>query len=795
MSLLIRQSYVISGQVQGVGFRPFVYRLAQRLNLTGFVRNTAAGVNLEVQGEPAGLVAFVMALRSELPPLARIADMHVADVPARPDEREFVIAGSEGASAAGVLVSPDVAMCSDCGRDIANSGDRRYNYPFTNCTNCGPRYTITRSLPYDRPATSLACFPLCPDCAAEYENPEDRRFHAQPTACPACGPEIGFYDAAGELLHEGEEAMRQAGQALARGKIVAVKGLGGFHLACDAGNSEAVLRLRERKNRPHKPLALMVPDLSTARAVVELNEAEAALLSGTEAPVLLCPKRSRFILSPYLAPDCPELGVMLPYTPLHQLLLNAFREIIPAPSVLVMTSGNPSGEPVCKGNREALEKLSGYADFFLLHNRDILARVDDSVLRVLPADETGGQPQIQFLRRARGFVPRPVKLRGLPEGGAPLLAVGAELKNTFCLCRGSEAFVSQHVGDLNCLENQVFFEEAKEHLSRLLDFAPEIAVHDLHPDYLSTRLALDSGLPCHGVQHHAAHIFGVAAEHGHTGRLLGLALDGAGLGDDGTVWGGELLLIDNRPDADLSDCGAKNNNNYCRLGHLSHMPLPGGDAAALAPWRMAQGLLSLVGVEDLLPEHCHWVKNETGQADAELLGQMLRQNANVGRTSSCGRLFDAVAGLLGFPAAMSFEGQAAAWLEQLQTLEERGAYACSVQMGTGRLETGRLLLDVPGLFVQVWEDARGGIPAGIIARRFHLGLAAGLAELAARAAQELNIQTVALSGGVLQNRTMAAALSGLLRARGLAPLMHKDVPCNDGGISLGQAAWARARGF
>ena len=790
MNNFIRQSYLISGQVQGVGFRPFVYRLAERLGLTGFVRNTAAGVNLEVQGEPAALVAFVMALRTELPPLAQIADMRVSDIPAQPEENQFVIADSEGAPATGVLVSPDVAMCGDCGRDIANSTDRRYNYPFTNCTNCGPRYTITRSLPYDRPFTSLACFPLCPDCAAEYEHPEDRRFHAQPTACPACGPQMEFYDATGNLLHQGEEAIRQAGAALARGKIVAVKGLGGFHLACDAGNSEAILRLRERKNRPHKPLALMVPDLSTARAIVDLSAAETALLTGPEAPVLLCPKRSRFILSQYLAPDCSELGIMLPYTPLHQLLLNEFRAIIPSPSVLVMTSGNPSGEPICKGNREALAKLAGYADFFLLHNRDILARVDDSVLRVLPAEEEGAAPQLQFLRRARGFVPRPIKLRGLPDQGAPLLAVGAELKNTFCLCRGSNAFVSQHVGDLTCLENQVFFEEAQEHLSRLLDFKPEMVIHDLHPDYLSTRLALDSGLPCHGVQHHAAHIFGVAAEHGFTGRLLGLALDGAGLGADQTTWGGELLLIDNRPGADLSDCGAENNNNYCRLGHLSPMPLPGGDAAALAPWRMAQGLLSLVGVHEPQAEYCHWVKSDAGQADAALLGQMLRQNANIAQTSSCGRLFDAVAGLLGFPASMTFEGQAAAWLEQLQTLEERGNYACAV-----RREQERLLLDVPDLFAQIWEDVRCGIPAGIIARRFHLGLAQGLADLAAHAARELNIQAVALSGGVMQNRTLATALPALLRERGLTALMHKDVPCNDGGISLGQAAWARARGL
>ncbi len=789
MNNFIRQSYLISGQVQGVGFRPFVYRLAERLGLTGFVRNTAAGVNLEVQGEPAALVAFVMALRTELPPLAQIADMRVSDIPAQPEESQFIIADSESAPATGVLVSPDVAMCGDCGRDIANSTDRRYNYPFANCTNCGPRYTITHSLPYDRPFTSLACFPLCPDCAKEYEHPEDRRFHAQPTACPACGPSLEFYDATGNLLYQSEEALRQAGAALARGKIVAVKGLGGFHLACDAGNSEAVLRLRERKNRPHKPLALMVPDLSTARAIVDLGEAETALLSGPEAPVVLCPKRSRFVLSPYLAPDCSELGIMLPYTPLHQLLLNEFRAIIPSPSVLVMTSGNPSGEPICKGNREALAKLAGYADFFLLHNRDILARVDDSVLRVLPAEEAGTAPQLQFLRRARGFVPRPIKLRGLPEQGAPLLAVGAELKNTFCLCRGGEAFVSQHVGDLTCLENQVFFEEAREHLSRLLDFKPELVIHDLHPDYLSTRLAQESGLPCHGVQHHAAHIFGVAAEHGFTGRLLGLALDGTGLGEDKTTWGGELLLIDNRPGADLSDCGAEN-NNYCRLGHLSLMPLPGGDAAALAPWRMAQGLLSLMGVHELLPEHCQWVKSEAGQAEADLLGQMLRQNANIGQTSSCGRLFDAVAGLLGFPASMTFEGQAAAWLEQLQTLEERGNYACSV-----RQEQERLLLDIPHLFAQIWVDVRCGIPAGIIARRFHLGLAQGLADLAAQAARGLNIQAVALSGGVMQNRTLATTLPALLRERGLTALMHKDVPCNDGGISLGQAAWARARGL
>ena len=781
-----------------MGFRPFVYRLAERLGLTGFVRNTTEGVNLEVQGEPARLVAFVMALRSELPPLAQIADMRVADIPARPEEQGFVIARSEDTPGRGVLVSPDVAMCAECRSDIANPGERRFNYPFTNCTNCGPRYTITRKLPYDRPQTSLACFPLCPECAAEYENPEDRRFHAQPTACPVCGPKISFHDAAGALLSEADNALRDAATALSRGKVVAIKGLGGFHLACDAGNSEAILRLRERKQRPHKPLALMVPDLSTARAITEVSAAEADLLTGPEAPVVLCPKRNRFILSPYLAPDSPELGLMLPYTPLHQLLMDAFRGIIPSPSVLVMTSGNPSGEPICLDNHEALDKLSGYADFFLLHNRDILARVDDSVLRVLPesdAPDTSDAPHtFQFLRRARGFVPRPIRLSGIAGQAAPLLAVGAELKNTFCLCRGNEAFVSQHVGDLNCLENQVFFEEAKEHLCRLLDLQPEIVVHDLHPDYLSTRLALDSGLPHYGVQHHAAHIFSVAAEHGVTGRILGLALDGAGLGADKSLWGGELLLIDNRPGgnlgANIKDSPGADDDNYCRLGRLSLMPLPGGDAAARAPWRMAQGLLGLVGVDTPPPEYCHWVKNEAGQKDADLLCQMLRQQVNVPQTSSCGRLFDAVAGLLGFPATMTFEGQAAAWLEQLQTLEERGHYACSV-----RTEGELLQLDVPELFAQIWEDVRYGIPSGIIARRFHLGLAQGLSALAAHAAEEHQINTVALSGGVLQNRTLAIALPQLLRKRGLIPLMHKEVPCNDGGISLGQAAWARANGL
>ena len=791
MSSLIRQSYTISGQVQGVGFRPFVYRLAERLGLTGFVRNTTEGVNLEVQGEPAALVSFVMALRSELPPLARISDMRVADIPTLPAEREFIIAHSQNAAAHGVLVSPDVAMCADCAKDIANSGERRYNYPFTNCTNCGPRYTITRKLPYDRPNTSLAGFPLCPACLKEYENPEDRRFHAQPTACPVCGPQVSFHDADGTLLSEAEAAVKEAGVALARGKIVAVKGLGGFHLACDAGNSEAVLRLRERKQRPHKPLALMVPDLSTARAIAQVSDVEAELMAGAEAPVVLCVKRSRFILNSYLAPDCPELGIMLPYTPLHQLLINAFREIIPSPSVLVMTSGNPSGEPICLDNKEALAKLAGYADFFLLHNRDILARVDDSVLRVVPGSGADALPgQVQFLRRARGFVPRPIRLNGSPGQGAPLLAVGAELKNTFCLCRGDEAFVSQHVGDLNCLENQVFFEEAKEHLCRLLDMQPEAVIHDLHPDYLSTRLALDSGLPHYSVQHHAAHIFGVAAEHGIAGRILGPALGGAGLGDDSTIWGGELLLIDNRPAASLADCPNAGGNNYCRLGHLALMPLPGGDAAARTPWRMAQGLLSQVGVDEPLPEYCHWIKDEAGRTDANLLCQMLRQDVNVGRTSSCGRLFDAVAGLLGFPATMSFEGQAAAWLEQLQTLEEQGRYACPTQV-----EGERRLLNIHELFAQVWEDVRCGIPAGIIARRFHLGLIQGLADMTAQAAQEWGINAVALSGGVLQNRTVALVLPELLRERGLTPLLHKEVPCNDGGISLGQAAWARAKGL
>lgn len=839
--VLARRKFTVSGQVQGVGFRPFVYRIAADHALTGTVSNTAAGVFIEVQGPPESVAAFGHDLAHKLPPLARVVSCTHQDIPVVRDEEGFRIVasgdGTEGGAGHEVLISADVATCDDCLADMNDPANRRHLYPFTNCTNCGPRYTITRFIPYDRDKTSMACFPLCPECAAEYENPLDRRFHAQPNACPVCGPRVWYVDGAplGPTPETHPDAARDAGrptgtpaiQALARaladGRIAAVKGLGGFHLACDAASDAAVGELRRRKHRPHKPLAIMVPDLATARRIVHVSPEEEALLAGRERPIVLCRALAGLAggragglaeglvgglagtadrvksdgvaeageapppISPLVSPDTPFVGVMLPYTPLHHVLLRLYGALLPEgrAAALVMTSGNAGGEPICLGNREALRRLPSIADVFLLHDRDILIRTDDSVTRINPAT---GQPQ--FLRRARGFTPRPVFLEG---DGPCVLAMGPELKNTLCVTRGDKAFVSQHIGDMHNLETLGFHREIAAHLPRILQVTPQAVARDLHPDYMTTAEAQQSGLPVLTLQHHFAHIHAVLAENRHDGPALGLALDGTGHGEDGTVWGGELLYVDNVA------------LDHQRLGRLARIPLPGGDAAIREPWRIAQGLLWRLGLRESGSDGGRpWPWLHRHAQAAAFLPRVLERGVNTPLTSSCGRLFDAVAALLGLCDAITYEGQAAIRLEHAQDAPNRDAsiphggshdaffshaYPCPLRAARDGSDT--LVLDTHVLFRAVHDDWARGTPPGEVARRFHAGLVAGLADMAAAVAGVMDVPVVALSGGVMQNLTLSVHLPQALATRGLTVLTHAELPPGDGCISLGQAAWAR----
>lgn len=776
MQSLTRHRLVVTGQVQGVGFRPTVYKLALETGLTGFVRNAPEGVIIEVQGPEAGASSFGERLRHALPPLARITALKTDRIPARPQEADFQILGSTAGEGHQVLISPDTATCADCLGELFDPQDRRYRYPFINCTNCGPRLTITRSIPYDRPMTSMACFPQCPDCLREYTDPLDRRFHAQPNCCPVCGPRVWLGSRSGVRLAEGGAAMDTAAAALAEGQILAVKGLGGFHLVCDAGDDAAVAALRRRKHRWEKPLAVLAPELETALRVVEVDPAEQKHLLSARRPIVLLPRLNSVvgpILSRHLAPDTDRLGVMLPYTPLHHVLLATFREAA-GPGrlpILVATSGNLSSEPIALGNREALERLAPLVDLFLFHDRDILVRCDDSVLRV---NRAAGRTEM--IRRARGYTPSPIFLNHV---GPCALGLGPELKATICLTKGDQAFVSQHVGDLANLETFSFYQDTIGHMRTILRVQPEVLVADLHPDYMSTgygkELGEREGVHLEYVQHHVAHILAVLAENRHDEPGLGLALDGAGLGTDGTIWGGEALLVDPR------------SGEFSRAGHFMPVAQPGGEAAAREPWRMARSYLWSAGITTPLSRPWPWLA-EHAQADA-FLGTMLQKGINCPTTTSCGRLFDAVAGLLGLKHVMAYEGQAAIILERIQDLDDQSTpYACPVLADRDPAQLDTLLL-----FRQVHADWEAGAPPGVISRRFHLGLIQGLAELAGVLARQTGTRTVGLSGGVMQNATLSTLLPQTLSQRGLNALVHSHLPPNDACISLGQALYGRIR--
>ena len=744
----------VRGRVQGVGFRPFVHGLAGRFGLAGWVLNDGAGVVAEIEGAETAARAFLAALAAEAPPLARIAAVETAP---RPPEggAGFVIRASASGGAVSTVIPPDAAVCPDCLAELFDPADRRHRYPFLNCTRCGPRYTITRRLPYDRPSTSMAGFALCPACAAEYHDPADRRFHAQPTCCPACGP---------RLSHSLEEA---AGW-LAAGQIVGLKGLGGFHLACDARNEAAVARLRAAKQRDGKPFAVMVAGLASARELAELEPREAALLTGAARPVVLARRREGGGLAPGVAPDLAWLGLMLPHTPLHYLLFHEAagrpagtawleRPQTPAlaqPLALVMTSANPSGEPLAIGNREAAERLAGIADRILDHDREIVIRADDPVMRVI-----AGAPRV--IRRGRGLVPDPIPLpRPLP----PLLAVGGHLKSAVCVTRSDQAFLSQHIGDLDTAAGFAFFEETVAHLLAILEVRPAVVVRDLHPDFLSSRFAetfaATLGVPCLAVQHHHAHLAAVAAEHGLEEPVLGLALDGFGLGDDGGAWGGEALRL---------EAGG----GFTRLGRFAPLAMPGGDLAARQPWRMAAAALHRMGRADEI------VPRLGAYGPAAGVAGMLRRGAGCPPTSSCGRWFDAACGLLGVRPLSGFEGAAPMALESLVRTPRVLAGGWRIASGDGLSE-----LDPLPLLEALLEarDARDG------AELFHGTMTVALAEWLAG----FGAGRVVLAGGCLMNRVLAEGLVAALAARGIAALLARAAPPNDGGLALGQA-WVAAR--
>ena len=748
----------VRGLVQGVGFRPFVYRCATEFALVGWIRNDASGVVMEVQGSLRALGRFIDALHDHAPPLARIEQIEMHEQEVADDLRGFAIQSSQGGHIS-TAIPTDAATCGECLTELFDPGNRRYRYPFINCSHCGPRYSIVTSMPYDRHNTAMARFELCAACQREYEGPSDRRFHAEPVACALCGPRLALWDADGRE-HAVGDAIATTWAIIREGGIVAVKGIGGFHLMCDARNATSVFALRRRKARLDKPFALLALNTASVERVARVNAAERNLLEGADRPIVLLRK----------AADCDEqaagiahgldrIGVMLAYTPVHYLL---FHEAAGRPSgtrwlygrqqtLFVCTSANLGSEPLVSDNEEALRRLTGLADFFLVHDRPIVSRCDDGVVRADARD-------VLWMRRGRGQAPSPIRL---PVSGPPVLAVGAMLKNTICVTRHDQAFVSPHVGDLgNRLAHQAF-EDAVASLTSLLGVRAQCVAHDWHPDYPSTRyakrLAADSGMPCVAVQHHHAHVAAVLAEHGVSGPALGVALDGVGYGADGAIWGGELLSLQ----------GA----HFKRLGHLALLPLPGGDRAVREPWRMAASALHALGRGDEIARRFH-------EPAAAIVARMLGRRINAPLTSSAGRLFDAAAGLLGVCAHASYEGQAAMMLEGV-----------AVRFGSARpLDDGYTITDDGELsFLPVLEFLRTcpGRAAG--AAIFHATLVAGLAAWIGRAVERTGIPRVALSGGCLANGILREGLYAALVAQGIPTYGALRLPPNDGGLSLGQA--------
>jgi len=734
-----RLRLIVRGIVQGVGFRPFVYKVASSLGLTGWVLNDEEGVKMEIEGDEEKLEGFLRELLSNPPPRAEIEEVEKEELEPI-GYSSFEIRESEKSFERSVLISPDIATCEDCLRELFDPQDRRYRYPFINCTNCGPRFTIIKDVPYDRDKTTMASFKMCPDCFSEYHDPWNRRFHAQPNACPLCGPKVFLLDREGREIQT-EDPIREAIRLLQQGKILAVKGLGGFHLACDPFREEVVWELRRRKWREDKPFALMCKNLEVVKELCFLEDGAERLLLSKERPIVILKRRPFCGIAPSVAPRQNTLGVMLPYTPLHHLL---FQDGI---RCLVMTSGNISDEPIAYKDQEALERLSKIADFFLTHNRPIWMRCDDSVLKVF-------RDKPLFFRRSRGYVPKPIFLKGAKR---KVLALGAELKNTFCITRGPYAFLSHHIGDLENYETFRSFEEAIEHFKKLLRVEPELLVHDLHPDYLSTRYALEKDMPRLAIQHHFAHALSCMAEYGLEGPVLGIIMDGTGFGEDATVWGCEFLEV--RVDG------------FFRLGHLRYIEMPGGEKAIREPWRMGAIYLERAFEGNLMMERY----KELGW---DLLKEGVKKGLNAPLCSSMGRLFDAVSSLLGLRDMVNYEGQAAIELEAIADPKAQGDYP---------FEMREYVVDPLPMIRAIVRDLEAGVNKGQIAMRFHRTVSKMILKVAQRAREERGLQEVVLSGGCFQNLLLLELTTSLLEGDSFKVYTHHKVPPNDGGLSLGQA--------
>ncbi len=763
------------GVVQGVGFRPFVYRLAAEEGLAGFIGNDTSGVTIEIEGPAEKVENFRRRLQAEAPPLSRIDSVIAQSVPPKQD-KNFRIVTSESGGQVSTGIPADAATCADCLRELLDPRDRRYRYPFLNCTNCGPRFTITRRIPYDRPQTSMARFKMCAECQAEYDDPTNRRFHAQPNACAVCGPHVWLIAPDGAEIPS-DDPVTETIDRLMAGEIVAIKGVGGFHLAVDATNEFAVMRLRDRKHRYGKPLAVMARDLEAARELSVITPEEGEMLLTVARPIVVAPKRTGSGIAPSVAPGIPWLGVFLPYAPLQHLL---FAD--PRVRALVMTSANLSEEPIAIDNDEALARLGMIADAFLMHDREILQRCDDSVMALVD-----GAPQL--IRRARGFVPLAVPLPGNlgKDGSPPLLAVGGHLKNVFALARGRFAYQSQHLGDLENLTGLEFFRESLAHLMHTFEIEPETVVHDLHPGYLSTSWAkgwaVERGLRLIAVQHHHAHIAGCMAEHGIEGPVIGLALDGTGYGSDGRIWGGEVLICRlSGPDP----------AHFDRFAHLDYVPMPGGEAAIREPWRMALGALHAAGFQIESAEVLAAVG--VRQKNAHVLLRMIERGLNTPLTSSCGRLFDAVAAVVLGRGVVDYEAQAAIELEGLaidEADEIEAGYTFDWLSGDWNKREPTRISAGP-LWRELFEDLRSGVAKPRIAARFHAGLAAAFVRAAILARTATGIQQVVLSGGCMHNRRLARLLRAALEAEGFQVFQHVQVSPGDGGLSYGQAVVAAA---
>jgi hydrogenase maturation protein HypF len=757
-----RRAILIRGIVQGVGFRPFVYNLATRLRLHGFVKNQTGALLIELEGEPAAMDRFLAELGSQPPPLAQIAHLSWERCPVR-RERDFRIEPSESDANSPVFISPDVATCPDCLAELFDPADRRYGYPFLNCTNCGPRLTIITGAPYDRQRTTMDSFDMCPACRAEYENPADRRFHAQPNACPTCGPRLALRGPGGEPV-ETADPLVDFVEALRGGAIGAMKGLGGYHLTCDARNPSAVAELRRRKDRDERPFAIMVQDIAATEACCELGEGELTLLLSPRRPIVLLRKRTATAVADEVAPGNPWLGVMLPYTPLHHLLLRSAGTM-----PLVMTSGNRSDEPIAYRDDEALEKLAGIADLFLVHNRPIHIRCDDSVTRIVDGQELP-------VRRSRGHAPRPIELPvACPQ---PMLAVGGQLKGTFALGRERQAFLSHHLGDLDHYEAFRAFGQDVALYQDLFGVRPTCLIHDLHPDYATTRYAQEraarEGMTLLAVQHHHAHMASCMAEHGLVEPAIGVTFDGTGFGIDGAVWGGEFLVGDY--------------HQFRRAAHLRYVGMPGGDQAIREPWRMAASHLADARAENAA------LKARLLQNQWQTVARMLTRRFRAPPTSSAGRLFDAVASLAGVRDHVSYEGQAAVELESLAScVAPAGAYPFAIEPVSKDTGESLLVIDTRPLIAAVAEDANRQTNAATVARRFHTTLVDLIAQVCQRLRETTGLDVVVLSGGVFLNALLTSEVSSRLRHDGFRQYRHRLVPPNDGGLSLGQLAIAAAK--